>query len=1155
MPVFRTNKGHIAIERHYTRRGPTGPAGKDAEGSIVSGDLSGTLHSPTVVGLQDRSVADIAPVDQQFLGWEAAGSRWMPASITIDIIVGLQDALDGKEDSLTFDLVPIDGSANPVESNGIFNAINVVQSDINLQRSITKEPTGFFEPKNVIVTYDSTARTITLTGNVQGYWRGVQIPALVSGWVSPAHATGDGVFYLYHNGTEFVWSTTLWEFSYLHIARVVIENSGAIKIAFRECHGFQPAPSHHNDHQNIGTWRTDGTGLIPDSSYALDSTAPTDRRPDINLCELHDEDLRSSLPALTSKLYSWWYQSGTDIVLDADHSEIINTSGDQPYWNENVSGVWQWTLFPNNHYGKIFVAAIPVTADADSQKYRYAFVPPQGTSNTLTGAKAFNTLSLDLGWLVEEIKEIVFIAEIIIQYTASEWSIKEINEIVGSRATQITVSGSAAGQIASAIAAHAEETATHGVGEIVGSTESQELTGKILDSYTNFIGADHVHIRAKALENILKGQPVYVTGYNSGENAQEIVLANNAIAPANGIAAKDILVGEFGFFITSGVVSGFDTTAWDEGDILYVDGTGVLVNVDPLTGWQQPIAEVLRSNSQNGAIQVSAGYPKQDSSDVRHTPGVSVADKFSQIDADLDALEQTTYTADQIAETATREFISPTDNEKISAILQITIDLLQDPNAQLESLHTDGSPIFDGIIVGRSAYPPTAFFATGGETVDDGRIDLYLKAQNASAGTGGTIIIGAGSGPSGPGVISLEGEVYSGVLNIGSPVIAGVDLSGGVDTLAVSGAPDKLCSSKAVKASLDSLAVTCDWSDIQNKPSTFAPDTHAITHQSGGADAIKLDDLAAPDDTTDLDATASMHGLMSKADKSKLDGISSGADATGFVGNLTTSQFNEIISPVTGQWGFNIDQRGTIWRYNGSVWVPDKYGICERPAEWWTSHDFKTEGATGPDGWEYTASGVTPSNAEITANDEIRINTVVAAGSYVSIKKDFSVNPLDIFEISELLAKWYLDANYITFGSADGDICCSVKLETGNGDYFEAIYSVAFDGTESLKLRRSIGEEGLIDTAGTPEAWISNSGYDETFGTLVFDSRDNISFLHGDRGGQGQNDEEYTENSYRFQEGTSVVNVSFNVFADAAVTSSTREIDVLLSNIFIKIDR
>ena len=39
---------------------------------------------------------------------------------------------------------------------------------------------------------------------------------------------------------------------------------------------------------------------------------------------------------------------------------------------------------------------------------------------------------------------------------------------------------------------------------------------------------------------------------------------------------------------------------------------------------------------------------------------------------------------------------------------------------------------------------------------------------------------------------------------------------------------------------------------------------HAVNHQSGGSDPIKLDDLAAPDDNTDLNASISAHGLLPK---------------------------------------------------------------------------------------------------------------------------------------------------------------------------------------------------------------------------------------------------------------------------------------------------
>lgn len=42
------------------------------------------------------------------------------------------------------------------------------------------------------------------------------------------------------------------------------------------------------------------------------------------------------------------------------------------------------------------------------------------------------------------------------------------------------------------------------------------------------------------------------------------------------------------------------------------------------------------------------------------------------------------------------------------------------------------------------------------------------------------------------------------------------------------------------------------------------PLAHKTSHQSGGSDAIQLDNLAAPDDNTDLDVSTSAHGLTPK---------------------------------------------------------------------------------------------------------------------------------------------------------------------------------------------------------------------------------------------------------------------------------------------------
>lgn len=76
------------------------------------------------------------------------------------------------------------------------------------------------------------------------------------------------------------------------------------------------------------------------------------------------------------------------------------------------------------------------------------------------------------------------------------------------------------------------------------------------------------------------------------------------------------------------------------------------------------------------------------------------------------------------------------------------------------------------------------------------------------------------------------------------------------------------------------------------------PLAHATSHKSGGSDSIKLSELAAPDDNITLDATSVLHGLMPKADKSKLDGIESGATADQTNAEIETA-YNAQVAVVT----------------------------------------------------------------------------------------------------------------------------------------------------------------------------------------------------------------------------------------------------------------
>jgi len=101
------------------------------------------------------------------------------------------------------------------------------------QNQLTKEPTGFHEPSLVIVTGDSATRKITLSGTVSASYRGEVVPALVTGWVSDAHGTDiTKKYFLYYNGTAFVWSETVWTFDAIIILEIQTISSATNPLRF-----------------------------------------------------------------------------------------------------------------------------------------------------------------------------------------------------------------------------------------------------------------------------------------------------------------------------------------------------------------------------------------------------------------------------------------------------------------------------------------------------------------------------------------------------------------------------------------------------------------------------------------------------------------------------------------------------------------------------------------------------------------------------------------------------------------------------------------------------------------------------------------------------------------------------------------------------------
>jgi hypothetical protein len=266
------------------------------------------------------------------------------------------------------------------------------------------------------------------------FYRGKEVSELVSGWTSPPHNAASGSYFLSHNGTIPVWSSTPWSFGDIQIALAYRDTAN---FCLRECHGIVMSPaSHQHAHETTGTYLHSGGDI---SNFTLASTTVANRRPDISATVIKDEDLPSTLSALTSKLYTRLQLSGAGIAnLLVDQTDMINLSGNQPYYNQFTGGNWVQTLFPVNAYGKIFIMAIPTTTDSECTKNRYLFIQPQTVSTTLATINAITPYNVNIGHISTALAEYVFIGEIVVRYAAGNWTLISVSKLSGNRQYQVT---------------------------------------------------------------------------------------------------------------------------------------------------------------------------------------------------------------------------------------------------------------------------------------------------------------------------------------------------------------------------------------------------------------------------------------------------------------------------------------------------------------------------------------------------------------------------------------------------------------------------------------------------------------------------------------------------------------------------------------------
>jgi len=107
---------------------------------------------------------------------------------------------------------------------------------------------------------------------------------------------------------------------------------------------------------------------------------------------------------------------------------------------------------------------------------------------------------------------------------------------------------------------------------------------------------------------ITKGSAVYVSGHTTETQVAPADNTSASTMPAFGIVSDDILNGDTGVVIISGEVSGINTSAFSDGDELYVGTAGALTDTKPTgTALIQKIAKVSKAAASGELLVMGAG--------------------------------------------------------------------------------------------------------------------------------------------------------------------------------------------------------------------------------------------------------------------------------------------------------------------------------------------------------------------------------------------------------------------------------------------------------------------------------------------------------------------------------------------------------------------
>jgi hypothetical protein len=411
------------INIEFTGLFETGPQGEDGFASFA------TIAEFPEVGVAGKLY--FAEDSSLFYRWDgAAYAQATPSSH--ESLPDLQGGSDGEHYHLT-------------------QSEHLLSSGLGALYNDTLDPTGIVDGPSVGVSYDATTRTLTLThasGTIDYYWQG-ELVSVESPLVIPAHDDVDGRYFATStDGDAIVWSSSAWQLWQLQLAAIAYYPARGFSFGIREPHGFMPWPSHRADHLNRGTYRASGLGPTS-GTYTIDTETDAAVTPGFDAGVIYDEDNESSIAASTEGVYTT-FRVGAGVLAVFDTTATFpyrSAPGGFIYINDPETG--GETEAATNRYVNVYELCIPVTDDAESQKFRRVVIQPQRSFTSLSAAQAESPTTVDLGDLTDISME--FVAYTRLTYrtnagytTTGKVQLAGVSYVVGSREGQFFIQTAAA---------------------------------------------------------------------------------------------------------------------------------------------------------------------------------------------------------------------------------------------------------------------------------------------------------------------------------------------------------------------------------------------------------------------------------------------------------------------------------------------------------------------------------------------------------------------------------------------------------------------------------------------------------------------------------------------------------------------------------------